>query len=40
VGKEINALTAAIETKMTRVGELSVEIVQMKEHLDSFVFYN
>jgi len=31
--KEINALTAAIETKMTRVGELSVEIVQMKNDL-------
>merc|ERR1719223_1989243 len=28
--KEINALTAALETKMTRTGELSVEIVQMK----------
>merc|ERR1719487_1996568 len=31
--KEINALTAAIETKMSRVGELSVEIVQMKNDL-------
>jgi len=31
--KEINALTAAIETKMTRVGQLSVEIVQMKNDL-------
>merc|ERR1719158_2060377 len=32
--KEINALTHAIETKMTRSGELSVEIVQMKNDLD------
>jgi septal ring factor EnvC (AmiA/AmiB activator) len=31
--KEINALTAALETKMTRTGELSVEIVQMKNDL-------
>merc|ERR1719247_3033865 len=31
--KEINALTAAIETKMTRTGDLSVEIVQMKNDL-------
>merc|ERR1719148_567495 len=31
--KEINALTAAIETKMTRSGELAVEIVQMKNDL-------
>jgi len=31
--KEINALTHAIETKMTRTGELSVEIVQMKNDL-------
>merc|ERR1719498_2184925 len=31
--KEINALTAAIEAKMTRTGELSVEIVQMKNDL-------
>jgi len=31
--KEINALTAALETKMTRHGELSVEIVQMKNDL-------
>merc|ERR1719252_361325 len=31
--KEINALTHAIETKMTRSGELSVEIVQMKNDL-------
>merc|ERR1719183_2303832 len=31
--KEVNALTKAIETKMTRVGELAVEIVQMKNDL-------
>jgi len=31
--KEIDALTAALETKMTRVGDLSVEIVQMKNDL-------
>merc|ERR1719235_1164279 len=31
--KEINALTHAIETKMSRTGELSVEIVQMKNDL-------
>merc|ERR1719337_298132 len=31
--KEINALTAAIEAKMTRSGELAVEIVQMKNDL-------
>merc|ERR1712106_85451 len=31
--KEVNALTAALETKMTRVGELAVEIVQMKNDL-------
>merc|ERR1719201_1751684 len=31
--KEINALTGALETKMTRTGELSVEIVQMKNDL-------
>jgi len=31
--KEINALTAALEAKMTRTGELSVEIVQMKNDL-------
>jgi len=31
--KEINALTKAIESKMTRSGELSVEIVQMKNDL-------
>jgi len=32
--KEINALTKAIESKMTRSGELSVSIVQMKNDLD------
>merc|ERR1719498_1608127 len=31
--KEVNALTKAIEEKMTRVGELVVEIVQMKNDL-------
>merc|ERR1740117_2557992 len=31
--KEINALTKAIESKMTRSGELAVEIVQMKNDL-------
>merc|ERR1719261_537330 len=31
--KEVNALTKAIESKMTRVGELGVEIVQMKNDL-------
>jgi len=31
--KEINALTAALEAKMTRSGDLSVEIVQMKNDL-------
>merc|ERR1719321_364752 len=31
--KEVNALTKAIEEKMTRVGELAVEIVQMKNDL-------
>jgi len=31
--KEINALTHAIETKMSRTGELAVEIVQMKNDL-------
>merc|ERR1719198_2558917 len=31
--KEINALTKAIESKMTRVGELAVKIVQMKNDL-------
>merc|ERR1719197_2345331 len=31
--KEINALSAAIESKMSRSGELAVEIVQMKNDL-------
>merc|ERR1719326_1192450 len=31
--KEVNALAKAIEEKMTRVGELAVEIVQMKNDL-------
>merc|ERR1740133_192473 len=31
--KEINALTKAIESKMTRSGELAVKIVQMKNDL-------
>merc|ERR1719454_1139819 len=31
--KEVNSLTKAIEEKMTRVGELAVEIVQMKNDL-------
>merc|ERR1719157_70658 len=31
--KEINALTSAIESKMSRSGELAVEIVQMKNDL-------
>merc|ERR1719214_392002 len=31
--KEVNALTKAIEEKMTRVGELAVKIVQMKNDL-------
>merc|ERR1719199_1952077 len=31
--KEINALQAAVESKMTRSGELSVKIVQMKNDL-------
>merc|ERR1719424_1043691 len=31
--KEINSLTKAIESKMTRVGELAVSIVQMKNDL-------
>merc|ERR1719218_382017 len=31
--KEVDALTKAIEEKMTRVGELGVEIVQMKNDL-------
>merc|ERR1719160_1310722 len=32
--KEVDSLTAAIEQKMTRLGELQVEIVEMKEDLD------
>merc|ERR1719162_2491854 len=32
--KEINALTKAIESKMTRVGELGVKIAQMKNDLE------
>merc|ERR1719428_2453028 len=32
--KEENALTKAIETKMARIGELAVEIVQMKNDLE------
>merc|ERR1719421_1131861 len=32
--KEINALTAAVEAKLTRLGEVGVEIVNMKEDLD------
>jgi chromosome segregation ATPase len=32
--KEINALTKAIETKMSRAGELAVKITQMKNDLD------
>merc|ERR1719446_1574243 len=31
--KEVNSLTKAIESKMTRVGELAVEITQMKNDL-------
>merc|ERR1719210_1522626 len=31
--KEIAALTAAVESKTKRIGELAVEIVQMKEDL-------
>jgi hypothetical protein len=31
--KEVNALTQALEDKMTRVGELAVQIVQMKNDL-------
>merc|ERR1719486_451790 len=31
--KEVNALTKSIETKTKRVGELAVEIVQMKQDL-------
>merc|ERR1719188_2872706 len=32
--KEVDALTAAIEEKMVRLGELQVQIVEMKEDLD------
>merc|ERR1719498_1446635 len=32
--KEIEALTAAVEAKLTRLGEGGVEIVNMKEDLD------
>merc|ERR1719421_2356431 len=32
--KEVNALTKAIEEKMVRLGNLQVEIVEMKEDLD------
>merc|ERR1719247_2879539 len=32
--KEVAALSKAIEQKMTRLGELQVEIVEMKEDLD------
>merc|ERR1719442_324747 len=32
--KEVESLTASIETKTQRVGELGVEIVQMKNDLD------
>merc|ERR1719281_39647 len=32
--KEVNALTKAIEEKMVRVGNLQVELVEMKEDLD------
>merc|ERR1740121_2889741 len=32
--KEVNALTKAIEEKMVRLGDLQVEIVEMKEDLD------
>merc|ERR1719281_2184836 len=32
--KEVDALTSAIEEKMTRLGELQVELVEMKEDLD------
>ena len=31
---EVNALTKAIEEKMVRLGNLQVEIVEMKEDLD------
>merc|ERR1712151_1328668 len=32
--KEVDALTKAIEEKMVRLGDLQVEIVEMKEDLD------
>merc|ERR1719437_246471 len=32
--KEVDALTSAIEEKMVRLGDLQVEIVEMKEDLD------
>jgi chromosome segregation ATPase len=32
--KEVNSLTAAIEDKMVRLGDLQVKIVEMKEDLD------
>merc|ERR1719463_271885 len=32
--KEVEAATAAIESKIKRIGELGIEIVQMKEDLD------
>merc|ERR1719281_762038 len=32
--KEVNALTKSIEEKMVRLGDLQVEIVEMKEDLD------
>merc|ERR1719460_2512651 len=32
--KEVEALTASIEEKMVRLGELQVEVVEMKEDLD------
>merc|ERR1719316_1886675 len=32
--KEIDALTAAVEAKLTRLGEVGVELVNMKEDLD------
>merc|ERR1719421_158892 len=32
--KEVNALTASIEEKMVRLGELQVSVVEMKEDLD------
>merc|ERR1719387_376933 len=32
--KQVNALTAAVEAKLTRLGEVGVEIVNLKEDLD------